>query len=103
MFLYFLYYIIAVAPPTLSPLSPNSLSSVGFIHAFIASISMIIVSEFGDKTFFIAAIMAMRNNRIEVFASAMAALALMTVLSAAMVIFNISITYFHVIQIKFSF
>lgn len=45
---------------------------------------MIIVSEFGDKTFFIAAIMAMRHNRVEVFASAIAALALMTVLSAAM-------------------
>jgi len=45
---------------------------------------MIIVSEFGDKTFFIAAIMAMRHSRVEVFASAVAALALMTVLSAAM-------------------
>jgi putative Ca2+/H+ antiporter (TMEM165/GDT1 family) len=55
-----------------------------FASAFLASISMIIVSEFGDKTFFIAAIMAMRNSRLEVFASAIAALALMTVLSAAM-------------------
>lgn len=36
-----------------------------FASAFLASISMIIVSEFGDKTFFIAAIMAMRNNRLE--------------------------------------
>jgi len=55
-----------------------------FASAFLASITMIIVSEFGDKTFFIAAIMAMRNNRLEVFASAIAALALMTVLSAGM-------------------
>lgn len=55
-----------------------------FASAFLASISMIIVSEFGDKTFFIAAIMAMRNSRLEVFSSAIAALALMTVLSAAM-------------------
>ena len=36
-----------------------------FASAFLASISMIIVSEFGDKTFFIAAIMAMRNSRLE--------------------------------------
>lgn len=55
-----------------------------FASAFLASTSMIIVSEFGDKTFFIAAIMAMRNSRLEVFSSAIAALALMTILSAAM-------------------
>jgi putative Ca2+/H+ antiporter (TMEM165/GDT1 family) len=43
---------------------------------------MIIVSELGDKTFFIAAIMAMRHPRLTVFAGAMSALAFMTVLSA---------------------
>jgi len=53
----------------------------GFIHAFVASISVIIVSELGDKTFFIAAIMAMRHPRLTVFAGAIAALGLMTVLS----------------------
>lgn len=57
-------------------------SDVGFVHAFIASFSVIIVSELGDKTFFIAAIMAMRHPRLTVFAGAIAALALMTVLSA---------------------
>jgi len=57
---------------------------VRFASAFLASISMILVSEFGDKTFFIAAILAMRNNRWEVFAAAISALALMTVLSAGM-------------------
>lgn len=41
-------------------------------------------SEIGDKTFFIAAVMAMRNPRMTVFAGAMAALAFMTVLSAAL-------------------
>ncbi|KAK7870169.1 hypothetical protein R5R35_012727 [Gryllus longicercus] len=63
---------------TLSPVGGN----LGFIHAFVASISVIIVSELGDKTFFIAAIMAMRHPRLTVFAGAMGALALMTVLSA---------------------
>lgn len=57
-------------------------SDVGFVHAFVASFSVIIVSELGDKTFFIAAIMAMRYPRLTVFAGAIAALALMTVLSA---------------------
>ena len=33
-----------------------------FAHAFIASWAVIIVSEIGDKTFFIAAIMAMRYD-----------------------------------------
>jgi putative Ca2+/H+ antiporter (TMEM165/GDT1 family) len=56
---------------------------VHFFSAFVASFSVIIVSEIGDKTFFIAAVMAMKYNRIEVFSSAIAALALMTVLSAA--------------------
>ncbi|XP_046394885.1 transmembrane protein 165 [Ischnura elegans] len=55
---------------------------LGFIHAFVASISVIIVSELGDKTFFIAAIMAMRHPRCTVFMGAISALALMTVLSA---------------------
>lgn len=37
--------------------APNT--NLGFIHAFVASFSVIIVSEIGDKTFFIAAIMSM--------------------------------------------
>ena len=59
----------------------SSLESLGFLHAFIASLSVIVVSELGDKTFFIAAIMAMRHPRLTVFAGAITALAVMTVLS----------------------
>eukprot|EP00118_Oscarella_pearsei_P027310 m.311007 g.311007 ORF g.311007 m.311007 type:complete len:308 (+) comp57912_c0_seq1:62-985(+) len=55
--------------------------AVGFAHAFVASISVIIVSELGDKTFFIAAIMAMRHSRLVIFAAAISALFVMTVLS----------------------
>ncbi|KAJ8922476.1 hypothetical protein NQ315_007504 [Exocentrus adspersus] len=55
--------------------------NVGFIHAFVASLSVILVSEIGDKTFFIAAIMAMRHPRLTVFAGAISALVLMTILS----------------------
>ncbi|XP_004706388.1 transmembrane protein 165 [Echinops telfairi] len=56
-------------------------TNLGFVHAFVAAISVIIVSELGDKTFFIAAIMAMRYNRLTVLAGAMLALGLMTCLS----------------------
>lgn len=57
------------------------LTDLGFIHAFVASISVILVSELGDKTFFIAAIMAMRHPRLIVFSGAIGALGLMTILS----------------------
>jgi Ca2+/H+ antiporter, TMEM165/GDT1 family len=49
--------------------------------AFIAGLLLITISELGDKTFFIAAILAMRHPRKLVFAGAIAALASMTVLS----------------------
>ncbi|KAE9556077.1 hypothetical protein FO519_000711 [Halicephalobus sp. NKZ332] len=68
----------------LKPESSASTLDISFYHAFIASLSVIIVSELGDKTWFIAAIMAMRHSRFAVFAGAMGALALMTVLSACL-------------------
>ncbi|KAI9288606.1 hypothetical protein BC943DRAFT_341854 [Umbelopsis sp. AD052] len=43
---------------------------------------MIIVSEVGDKTFLIAAIMAMKHSRLVVFAGAFSSLFIMSVLSA---------------------
>ncbi len=57
------------------------------MHFFFSATSlqvMIIVTELGDKTFFIAAIMAMRYARSTVFLGAISALAVMTVLSAAL-------------------
>ncbi|KAI9472480.1 MAG: hypothetical protein EXX96DRAFT_489284 [Benjaminiella poitrasii] len=45
---------------------------------------MIVVSEIGDKTFLIAAIMAMKHSRLVVFSGAFLALAIMSVLSAFM-------------------
>jgi putative Ca2+/H+ antiporter (TMEM165/GDT1 family) len=51
--------------------------------AFAQSFSSIVVSELGDKTFFIAAIMAMRYNRIAVLCGSLAALFLMTAISTA--------------------
>ena len=38
-------------------------ASGSFVHGFIATLCVIVISELGDKTFFIAAIMAMRHPR----------------------------------------
>ena len=54
------------------------------LHAFLFSFTMIIISELGDKTFLIAALMAMRHPRGVVFSAAFASLLVMTVLSAAL-------------------
>ena len=61
-----------------------SLEGEGTIHGFVQAFSMIIVSEIGDKTFLIAAILAMRHPRFLVFAGAFGSLVVMSILSAAM-------------------
>ncbi|OJD27290.1 hypothetical protein ACJ73_01314 [Blastomyces percursus] len=52
------------------------------LHSFLLSLTMILFSEVGDKTFLVAALMAMRHPRMVVFSSAFTALIAMTVLSA---------------------
>jgi len=54
------------------------------LSAFTAGLLLVGVSELGDKTFFIAAILAMRHSRRLIFAGVLAALAAMTVLSVLM-------------------
>ncbi|CAG8436876.1 7618_t:CDS:2 [Ambispora gerdemannii] len=53
-------------------------------RSFVLSFLMIIVSEIGDKTFLIAAIMAMKHSRLLVFSAAFCALIVMSVLSATL-------------------
>ncbi|ORY74576.1 hypothetical protein BCR37DRAFT_384376 [Protomyces lactucae-debilis] len=50
-------------------------------HGFFSSLAMIIVSELGDKTFLVAALMAMKHDRLVVFGGAFLALLVMSVLS----------------------
>ncbi|KAF3795985.1 GDT1-like protein 4 [Nymphaea thermarum] len=57
---------------------------LGLFDAFFASLSMIIVSEIGDETFIIAALMAMRHPKSIVLSGALTALFVMTVLSTAL-------------------
>eukprot|EP00854_Cymbomonas_tetramitiformis_P021555 gene21555-25923_t len=52
-----------------------------FCAGFVSSFSIIFVSELGDKTFFIAALLAMRQGRTPVLVGGVAALALMTIIS----------------------
>lgn len=51
------------------------------LTAFTAGLLLITCSELGDKTFFIAVILAMRHSRRLVFAGVIAALAAMTLIS----------------------
>lgn len=57
---------------------------LGIFDAFFASLSMIIVSEIGDETFIIAALMAMRHPKSIVLSGALSALIVMTVLSTGL-------------------
>lgn len=52
------------------------------LHSFCLSLTMILFSEIGDKTFLVAALMAMKHDRMVVFSAAFAALITMTILSA---------------------
>jgi hypothetical protein len=49
----------------------------GFVSGFL----LIFLSEIGDKTFFIALLLALRNPQLAVFAGTFGALAIMTVIS----------------------
>ncbi|EME41360.1 hypothetical protein DOTSEDRAFT_73697 [Dothistroma septosporum NZE10] len=70
--------------------SPTAVTQEGdeswheWFHSFVLSFTMIIFSEIGDKTFLVAALMAMRHDRLLVFSAALAALIAMTVLSAVL-------------------
>lgn len=56
----------------------------GFWKAFTSSFAMILATEIGDKTFFIAAVLSMKHDRSAVYAGAMLALIIMTILSTGM-------------------
>ncbi|XWS58830.1 hypothetical protein CRYUN_Cryun08bG0067600 [Craigia yunnanensis] len=59
-------------------------AGLGIFDAFFASFSMILVSEIGDETFIIAALMAMRHPKSIVLSGALTALIVMTVLSTGL-------------------
>lgn len=68
---------------TFKPREPES-AVIQPMHSLLLSFTMIIFSEIGDKTFLVAALMAMRHPRLVVFTAAFSALITMTVLSAVL-------------------
>lgn len=69
-------------PPVLDDNPPSA--EEGSLQALAQAFLMIIFSEIGDKTFLIAAILAMRHPRLVVFAGAFASLIVMSILSSAL-------------------
>jgi putative Ca2+/H+ antiporter (TMEM165/GDT1 family) len=67
--------------PSSPPPSSSALKSL--VPATVNGFTMTVATEIGDKTFCIAAVMAMRYNRLLVFSGAAGALLVMTVLSVA--------------------
>lgn len=76
-------------PPTLPPPPAKPIPipdiihlGIGFWSSFVTAFLIILISELGDKTFLIAAILAMRHSRLTVFLGAIGALTLMTIISS---------------------
>lgn len=71
------------SPSTMSPASLAAWAADGPLgrSGLLASFSLIFLSELGDKTFFIAALLAMRLGRGIAFAGSLAALGAMTLIS----------------------
>ncbi|KAL8498772.1 hypothetical protein ACS0TY_021918 [Phlomoides rotata] len=71
---------IVTSLPSLSFLGDTSDISTGFASAFL----LIFFSELGDKTFFIAALLAARNSAVVTFIGTFGALGVMTVISVVL-------------------
>ena len=57
---------------------------LSFWSGFTSAVAMILATEIGDKTFFIAAVLSMKQDRRCIFGGAIAALIVMTILSTLM-------------------
>ena len=71
-------------PTQATGMASNDTNDETPMHALLSSFTMIIFSEIGDKTFLIAAILAMKHPRSVVFAGAFGSLVVMSILSAMM-------------------
>ena len=68
--------------------------SEGFVSAFL----LILLSELGDKTFFIAVLLALKHNKSIVFAGSFGALAVMTVISVSHFLYGVRLAQAEIIQ-----
>jgi putative Ca2+/H+ antiporter (TMEM165/GDT1 family) len=69
-------------PPLIYAATEISTHDSSIFTSFTTTFLTILVCEIGDKTFFLAMIMAMKYNKLVVFIGSWGALAIMTVLSA---------------------
>nr|VDC97475.1 unnamed protein product [Brassica rapa] len=69
-------------PQNIETFGANSAAMSSVLQGFTKSLAMTFVSEIGDKTFFAAAILAMRYPRRLVLAGCVSAIIVMTILSA---------------------
>ncbi len=73
-----------------------ALNTLASSSGFTAAFSLIFVSEIGDKTFFLAALLAAQKSKALVLAGTMAALAMMSVISVGIgLIFQKLPSFFH--------
>ena len=61
----------------------GSLGTQAFREGLVSGFLLILFSELGDKTFFIAVLLALKKNKFLVFAGTFGALAIMTVISVS--------------------
>ncbi|MCJ1315956.1 hypothetical protein MMC15_001276 [Xylographa vitiligo] len=71
------------SPSTRLPESEPS-SLIQPLHSFVLAFTMIIFSEIGDKTFLVAALMAMKHSPLLVFSASFPAMIVMTILSVVL-------------------
>lgn len=73
---------LAKMPISIDDLAPDITNGMGIgTQPLFSSLLMIIISEIGDKTFLVAALMAMKHDRVVVFFAAFTALLIMSILS----------------------
>ena len=73
-------FLLRSQPAMASSIVPDVTDSSGFVQSFL----LIFVSEIGDKTFFIAGLLAAKYGRLISFGGSIAALAVMTIISTVL-------------------
>ncbi|KIY99390.1 hypothetical protein MNEG_8572 [Monoraphidium neglectum] len=75
---------LAAVANTVAVKIPGLIGDNQFVEGFVSGFLLIFFSEIGDKTFFIALLLALKEDRSAVFAGTFGALAVMTVISVAL-------------------
>ena len=74
----------AVTSPSMHSTSAGLVGDTPLREGFVSGFLLIFFSEIGDKTFFIALLLALKQSKAAVFTGTFGALAIMTVISVAL-------------------